>query len=152
MKRKARGAYACIVRTTSYSSLRWQNFSADFTEANAVAIALTPARESNSVPVFEPFARLAVRQFQWIRTAPCQLEQAAARFFGLAADRSTREQIARLEIASANGVMRELLRNTPVKVLKIRSRNRVRRFHLRRLQFRLELDVEGEIILRAKIR
>ena len=38
-----------------------------------------------------------------------QLQHAAARFLGFAADRSTREQIARLEVTATDGVMRELL-------------------------------------------
>src|SRR6202035_1666049 len=49
-------------------------------------------------------------------------------------------------------VMRELLGSAPVKVLKIRSRDWVRRFQLGRLQCCFELDVEGKIIFRAKIR
>ena len=47
--------------------------------------------------------------------------------------------------------MGKLLRNAPIEILEIRSRNRVRRFHLRRLQRRLQLDVEGEIVFCPQI-
>ncbi len=47
--------------------------------------------------------------------------------------------------------MRQLLRNAPVKILEIGARDDVRRLHLRGLQMRFELNVEGEIVFRTQI-
>src|SRR5207244_11266180 len=74
---------------------------------------------SSSPPATTPFPTLPYTTLfrSWVRAAPGQLEHASARLFFFATNRSTREQIARLKIASADGVMRELLRNTPIKIL-----------------------------------
>src|SRR5439155_17897262 len=53
-----------------------QNFPGDFTETDAIAIAVAPACDRESVSVFEPFAGLISWQFQWVRAAPGQLEHA----------------------------------------------------------------------------
>src|SRR6266568_3158604 len=125
---------------------------ADFAKTYTVIVALAPARDRELVAILEPLACLTIWQFQWIRTAPGQLQHAAARFFGFAANRSAREQIARLKVASADSVMRELLGNAPIKILEVCARDRVRRFHFRRLQFRLQLNVENEIAFCAQVR
>src|SRR5207244_7079058 len=83
-----------------------QNFSGDFTETDAIAIAVAPACDRESVSVFEQFAGLIRWQCQWVRAAPGQLEHASARLFGFATNRSTREQLPRLKLASAGGVLR----------------------------------------------
>src|SRR5689334_14089873 len=49
-------------------------------------------------------------------------------------------------------MMGQLLRSAPVKILEVGSSNPLGRFHLRSLKFRFELDVESEIVFRAKIR
>src|ERR1700730_15097812 len=152
MKRNARGAYGCIVRSISDQLLRRQNFPKDLAKADAKAVTLTPTCNRELVTVLQPFAFLPVGQFQRIRAAPSEFKHAPARFLGLAADRSAREQIARLKVAAANGMVGELLRNAPIKILEICPSNRVRRFQLSRLQFRFELNIEGKIIFRAKIR
>ena len=82
---------------------------ADFTEANAVTLTLAPTGDGERVAVLEPISALASRQAERIGAAPVQFHHAAARVFGRAADRPVGQQIARLKIAPADGVMRELL-------------------------------------------
>jgi len=43
MKRKARGAYGCIASSTYCPSMRRQNFSTNFTEANSISVTIAPA-------------------------------------------------------------------------------------------------------------
>src|ERR1700731_852169 len=107
-----------------------QNLATDFAETDAETSAWPPAGDRKSIAVFEPFALFAAREFKRIRAAPGQLKQAPPRVFRFAADCSAREQIARLQITTADRVMRKLLRDGPVKVQEIRSRDRLRRLHL----------------------
>src|ERR1043166_3265661 len=95
--------------------------------------------------MFEPLSRFTIRQRQRIRAPPGQFEHAAARFLRQSANGSARQQIAGLKVASIDGVMGELLRDAPVKILEIRARDRVGRGHGGGLQTRFQLDVVGEI-------
>src|SRR5436309_11433244 len=103
-------------------------------EADAVAVALTPAGNRKSVAILEPFARFAARELERICAAPCQLEHATSRILSPPADCAAGEQIARLKIATINRVMGELLHNAPVKVLEICPCDGLRFGHFRGLQ------------------
>src|SRR5207253_5663564 len=111
----------------SGSFYRRQNLSANLTETDAITVALTPTGKGKAVAIFQPFAVLAAIQFQWIGSAAGEFEHTAARIFGRATDCSAGKQIARLQIASAHCVMGKLLRNSPVKILKVGPGDRLRR-------------------------
>src|SRR6266436_542955 len=138
--------------TTHLSLVTSNDSSAYFAETDSITVALAPTRDGECIAVFEPFAGFAVSQLERIRTAPGQFQHAAAGFFRRTADRSARKQITGFEIATVHGVMRKLLRDAPVKILKICARNNVRRVHRRSLQAGLKMNIEREIIFAAQVR
>src|ERR1017187_1956042 len=121
------------------------------TETNSISVAFAPTGNGKRIAVLQPFTRFAVGQFQRIRAAPGQFEHATARILGRSADRATSQEIAGLKIAAVDGVMSELLRNAPVKVLEIRSRDYVWLAQFCGLQLRFEMNVDGEIIRHPQI-
>ena len=104
-------------------SSRADDAPAHFAEANSVTISLAPARDRKGVAIFQPLSGFTVRQLQRILPAPGQFQHATARFLGRPADRSAGQQIARLKVATVDGVVRELLRDAPVKILEIAARD-----------------------------
>src|SRR5687768_5103241 len=101
-----------MIRSRSLS-LRRQDAAGYFTETNSITISLSPPGNRQTIAILEPFAGLAVRQSQWVRSAPGQLQHATTRLLRRAADRSARQQVARLKVAAIDSVMRQLLRDAP---------------------------------------
>src|SRR5690349_13435316 len=101
------------------------NSSRNLAKSDAIALSLAPSPNRKRVPIFQPLARFASRQFQRISSAPGQLQHATTRIFSRATDCAAGQEIARLQIATIDGVMSKLLGNTPIQVLKICPRNPV---------------------------
>src|SRR5438067_5435955 len=133
-------------------SSRADDAPAYFAEANSVTISLAPARDRKGVAIFQPLSGFTVCQLQRILPAPGQFQHATARFLGRPTDCAARNQIGGLEVATVDGVVRELLRDAPVKVLEITARNCLGLAHLRGLQAGFQLDVKSEIVCAFQIR
>src|SRR5687767_9718771 len=80
--------------------LRRQDAAGYFTESDSITVALGPAGDCQAIAILEPFPGLAVRQGQRVRAAPGQFQHAATRFLRRTADRSARQQVARLKVAA----------------------------------------------------
>src|ERR1035438_2844224 len=65
-------------------------------EPDSISFAFAPTGNGKRIAILQPFAHLAVGQFQRIRAAPGQFEHAAARILGRSADRATSQEISGL--------------------------------------------------------
>src|SRR5262249_8954541 len=90
-----------------------KNAPRDFAQADAVAVALTPTRQRQTVAVLQKTALLATGQRQRLAAAPRQLQQAAVRLRCRPANRPRRQHVAGPQVAAVDGVMRQLLRHAP---------------------------------------
>ena len=125
---------------------RADDAAADFAKANSITITLAPASDRKGVAIFEPFSAFTARKFQRIGPAPGQFQHAAPRFLSRPADCATREEVARLKVAAVDSVVRQLLRDAPVKVLEVRAGDCLWLAHFGGLQACFQLDVESKII------
>src|SRR5438105_13684614 len=100
---------------------RGQNGAAAFAEANAArAVALAVAAQDDAIAVLEERARLAVGQMNRLLAALAELEQRPRLIGGRPRERAGAEQVAGLQVAAVDRVMRDHLRNGPVRIVEVR--------------------------------
>src|ERR1035438_5418919 len=131
----------------SAMTARRQYGAAAFAEADAAcAIALAIAAKHDAVAVLEERARLAVGKNDRLLAALAEFEQRAGLVGLRPGQRAGAEQIASLQVAAVDRVMRDHLRNGPVRVVEVGRHQALARVagraHLRGLQPDLELDIE----------
>lgn len=110
-------------------------------------VPLAESAQDHFISIFQKFPLLTRRQSDGIRASRCQFQQASARAHlctgGIwSGNSSTRQQIARTQIAPIAGVVGKHLRHRPIKIAKIaaaqRRRGDVPLSHLCRLQCNFE--------------
>src|SRR5208337_1642522 len=126
----------------------WKDLAAHLAEPDPVAVALAPAGDDDLVAILEKGARRPAAERKRPLPVPRQFEEAAPGVLAAAADGARAQQIAHLQVAAGDGMVRELLRHAPVKVAEIGAAER-RRVAAPRPQAQRELDGEG---LRARLR
>ena len=87
----------------------------------AESVSLAEASEDDFVSIFQKFPLLSRRQRDWILAPRGEFQQASARRFARARNRSAGQQITRAQIAAIARVMRQHRRHGPVHVAKIAS-------------------------------
>src|SRR5260221_9807106 len=132
--------------------MRRKDASARLAEADrGVAFARTTSTLGHLVAVLEKGARLAARELERILAGKRELHQRAEGVVGGARQGSRAEQIARLQVAAVGCLVRDDLRERPVRVAEIAAREAHRPLHLWRAQVHLQLDGEAAFALVALI-
>src|SRR5260221_4107963 len=116
-----------------------------------VALARTTSTLGHLVAVLEKGARLAARELQRILAGKRELHQRAEGVGGGARQGSRAEQIAGLQVAAVGCLVRDDLRESPVRVAEIAAREAQQALHLWRAQVHLQLDGEAAFALVALI-
>ena len=108
-----------------------------------VSVALGARLEDNFVAVIEILAAFTIRQPKRLP----MLQQAGPALVGGARDRAAAQQVAGLQIAAVAGVVRDHLREAPIRIFEIRrdyTGRRIARFeHARGRKEDLQIDVDS---------
>src|SRR5262245_60882737 len=108
---------------------------------------MSEATQNDLVAIQEIGARLTGRKRDRSLSGGSRLEETAAAVRRVGRDGASAEEIAGIEIDTANGVMRDKLGDGPVEVAHVGARHQMRRHgtfaHCRGGQKKLERDVEG---------
>src|SRR5208282_4226361 len=120
----------------------WKDLAAHLAEPDPVAVALAPAGDDDLVAILEKGARRPAAKRERPLPVPRQFEEAPPGVLAAAADGARAQQIAHLQVAAGDSMVRELLRHAPVQVAEIGAAER-RRVAAPRPQAQRELDGEG---------
>src|SRR5687767_2274539 len=115
----------------------WQDPARNFPKTDAIAIPLTPPAKGHAIAVLQETALLPVRQGDRFAAAPAQLQHAPERVRRRPTDGARCQEVARVQIAAVDRMVRHLLRHVPVEVLAVRVTNGMGLFHFFAPQFDL---------------